>query len=461
VVNVAVSTAVYIANQAVYVVSQVVEVYQAVVNTVVDYAVEAYEAVSEVVVEAYHEIKDVYDKYVKPHVDNVVETILENEVVQEIIAEYTWFMDEYGHYVEAAMIVVGAISAMAVAIPLLAGCAVAGIVVGVMIVVGVTIELAFAAAELQEGITGENYLKEYVFQGNEEAYALTLMITELAVAALTIVGGVMNAKQAVKASSNCFIAGTTVLTAVGVVAIENIEVGDLVLSYNEETGETEYKEVVQLFSNKASTRTQLSVEAEDGTVDEIVSTPGHKYYLPDNTENRNPNEVLEHTSYTGLNNKWVSAELLKKGDKVLLANADTLTGKPRYGIVINIKTEECEEYTTYNFEVEDFHTYYVGENGICVHNAGCGYESKSFHVDGKVGPYENIRVDVETAGSGRYSMHLQYKGGPGSPAKLPFDTSINKFVGIGADVFNASPKVRSAVISASKYIKGIGGVLHW
>ncbi len=28
--------------------------------------------------------------------------------------------------------------------------------------------------------------------------------------------------------------------------------------------------------------------------------------------------------------------------------------------------------TTYNFEVEDYHTYYVGEASVCVHNANCG-----------------------------------------------------------------------------------------
>lgn len=25
----------------------------------------------------------------------------------------------------------------------------------------------------------------------------------------------------------------------------------------------------------------------------------------------------------------------------------------------------------YNFQVEDFHTYYVGENGVWVHNSDC------------------------------------------------------------------------------------------
>ncbi len=61
---------------------------------------------------------------------------------------------------------------------------------------------------------------------------------------------------------------------------------------------------------------------------------------------------------------------VEKGDRVLLANADTFTGKPKYGIVVSVKIEQCEEFNTYNFEVEDFHTYYVGENGTLVHNAG-------------------------------------------------------------------------------------------
>ena len=44
----------------------------------------------------------------------------------------------------------------------------------------------------------------------------------------------------------------------------------------------------------------------------------------------------------------------------------------KYGIVKEVKTKECKEYITYNFEVEDYHTYYVGKNSVLVHNAGCG-----------------------------------------------------------------------------------------
>ena len=47
----------------------------------------------------------------------------------------------------------------------------------------------------------------------------------------------------VKARCNCFTAGTKVLTAEGEKNIDEIKVGDMVLSKNEETGEQAYKEV--------------------------------------------------------------------------------------------------------------------------------------------------------------------------------------------------------------------------
>lgn len=43
--------------------------------------------------------------------------------------------------------------------------------------------------------------------------------------------------------------------------------------------------------------------------------------------------------------------------------------------VVNVIRKEVEEFdeeeTTYNFEVEGYHTYYVGESHLLVHNA-CG-----------------------------------------------------------------------------------------
>jgi len=148
----------------------------------------------------------------------------------------------------------------------------------------------------------------------------------------------------------------------------------MVWAYDEETGESDWKPVVRLFRNESSISTTLKIETEDGRIDEITSTPGHKYYLPDNTEKRGTGEVLEHASYEGLSEKWVSAGLLKIGDRVLLSAVDALTGKPKYGKVISVKTEKCKTFTTYNFEVEDAHTYYVGKSSVCVHNAACDWE---------------------------------------------------------------------------------------
>ena len=53
-------------------------------------------------------------------------------------------------------------------------------------------------------------------------------------------------------------------------------------------------------------------------------------------------------------------------DKLLLSDGT-------YAIIEAIDVESLESVeTTYNFEVKDFHTYFVGENPVCVHNVGCG-----------------------------------------------------------------------------------------
>ena len=172
---------------------------------------------------------------------------------------------------------------------------------------------------------------------------------------------------------HCFIAGTLVKTEEGYKAIEEIEVGDKVLAYDETTGKQDYKRVVQLFRNTNTVKTTVTIESETGITDEIVSTPGHKYYLPFNNEKRNPNEKSEHASYEGLTEKWVSACDLRAGDRVILAQAED-PKEVRYGIVKEVKTEQSEVYTTYNFEVEDYHTYFVGVTGVCVHNKDCDWK---------------------------------------------------------------------------------------
>lgn len=205
---------------------------------------------------------------------------------------------------------------------------------------------------------------EYINENWSQTVAISMAIALISF-------GISQAAQAMKkVGPQCFKAGTLVacLNADGKEIrkrIEEIEVGDKVFAYDDETGEQAYKPVLQLFKNETKQWCTVCVEV-DGQEEEIISTPGHKYYLPNNTEPREVGVKQEHESYIALSEKWVSASKLKAGDKVLLSNGE-------YGIIQSVKVEELSSpETTYNLEVEDFHTYYVGENSVCVHNRNCG-----------------------------------------------------------------------------------------
>ncbi len=63
-----------------------------------------------------------------------------------------------------------------------------------------------------------------------------------------------------------------------------------------------------------------------------------------------------------MNREWCSAIEIRAGDILKLANGKT-------AIVSKVYSETLSSpVTVYNFEVEDFHTYYVGEDSVLVHN---------------------------------------------------------------------------------------------
>ena len=158
--------------------------------------------------------------------------------------------------------------------------------------------------------------------------------------------GVSRAVQAMKqVGPHCFIAGTLVacLSADGKEIhkpIEEIEVGDRVLAYDEETGEQGYKPVVRLFRNQTKEWYHVFVDGE-----EIRCTGEHPFYVK--------------------RKGFIPAKELKSGDKCLLSTGEDVT-------IEKVEVEDLTEAeTTYNFEVADFHTYYVTEKDVLVHNK-CG-----------------------------------------------------------------------------------------
>lgn len=63
---------------------------------------------------------------------------------------------------------------------------------------------------------------------------------------------------------------------------------------------------------------------------------------------------------------WVLADELQEGDKLQKADGSSLT-------IDKVEFVKLDEpVTVYNFTVADFHTYYVTDLGIWVHNTKCG-----------------------------------------------------------------------------------------
>ena len=289
--------------------------------------------------------------------------------------------------------------------------------------------IAFASAEMQEALGYGNWLKDII--GNDTVYGAMFIVSNIAAVAINIVG----VKQ-------CFKEGTLVacLDEDGneiQKPIESVAVGTLVLAYDETTGEKAYKPVVQLFRNETKQWCTVCVEV-DGKKENIISTPGHKYYLPFNTENRELGLKQEHESYYELSEKWVSAYKLKVGDKVLISDG-------KYGIIKSVKVESLStSENTYNLEVADFHTYYVGTNPVCVHNSKCnGYDN---HVIDKK---DDLRIDLERGGSGKVNMHLHV----GKTEKYMFDGQ-DSFIGAGK--LNKTNFVKNGIKKGIKTAERLG-----
>lgn len=165
--------------------------------------------------------------------------------------------------------------------------------------------------------------------------------------------------------NSCFIAGTLVSLGSDFKNIEDIEIGDIVLSYNEKTQKNEYSEVLQTMIHNVNEEIyDLYIE------DEILSVTGiHKFLIKQN------NFI-----------QWMSAEYLQINDQVLFADGT-------WHYITDIKTT-IQLITVYNFEVANNHNYYVGHNQILAHNKGGGcFEAGTLIMkDNGFENIENIKI---------------------------------------------------------------------
>jgi hypothetical protein len=142
-------------------------------------------------------------------------------------------------------------------------------------------------------------------------------------------------------NGTCFAAGTPVHTEDGLRPIEDVREGDLLWSRSDQTGELSLQRVLHRFVTLDRVLLRIQLDAGEGAIEELRVTPPHPFWT---------------------RRGWVAARDLTLEDEVTL-----LSGEP--APVIAMEALGGGE-TVYNFEVEQFHTYFVGEAGAWVHNQG-------------------------------------------------------------------------------------------
>jgi hypothetical protein len=126
--------------------------------------------------------------------------------------------------------------------------------------------------------------------------------------------------------------------------IASLKVGDKVLAKSEWKAEGEslsYEPITDVMVTPMQPRRVVDIWLEDGT--HLTATEGHPFKTPEG---------------------WRDAILLKRGGQLLLKGE----GDSEKTVEIASVTHRTETQTTYNLEVANAHTFFVGEDGVWVHN---------------------------------------------------------------------------------------------
>ena len=138
------------------------------------------------------------------------------------------------------------------------------------------------------------------------------------------------------------------------------------------TGEVAIKTVTETYINETDELIHIGVNGET-----ISATPTHPFYV----------DKLG----------WTLARSLRAGDVLVLSNGELVTFEW-------VQHEILESpIKVYNFEVEDFHTYFVGESSVLVHN-DCTEEARRNKLSPALedSPYHPDEVEKRIATSREY-----------------------------------------------------------
>ncbi len=153
----------------------------------------------------------------------------------------------------------------------------------------------------------------------------------------------------------CFVKGTLVHTPDGLKPIEDIQVGDLVASKDENSGETSWKPVVRLYRHHDQQILNLTLKSGAGDEETFGVTSEHPFW--------------------GIGKGWTKAGKLEIGDQVTAISGAVL--------IVEAVEAASQLQDTFNFEVAETHTYFVGEQGAWVHN-NCSAKLDDVHGNSRL-----------------------------------------------------------------------------
>ncbi len=186
----------------------------------------------------------------------------------------------------------------------------------------------------------------------------------------SLIGSYSDLKTAKKAVQNycsgtaCFTAGTLIETDQGLKEIEQFVGGELIWTRNDITLEYGYRPVIATKVTADQAIFEVVIRGGDGQQETLNTTAEHPFWVKE----------------LG----WLKASLLQSGMTLLDRNNKELT------IVSQILIPNRLE-TVYNIEVDELHTYHVGELGVWVHNADCCNTNRIEEILPKVKSWEVAR----------------------------------------------------------------------
>ena len=144
----------------------------------------------------------------------------------------------------------------------------------------------------------------------------------------------------IAAAQSCFPRGTKVWTLTGPVPVEEIRRGDQVLSQDPESGELAYKPVLHTTARDPSPMIKVDLGSET-----ITATRGHPFWVA--------------------GEGWRMAKQLQAGSRL-----HGTSGAVEIAGVEEVPADEASFLYGYAFNliVDDFRTYFVGENRVLVHD---------------------------------------------------------------------------------------------